>query len=42
MTKAIVKVKGKPTLDYTSQLPREMSGAVDKILEMEASWQKSE
>ncbi len=42
MTKAIVKIKGKPSLDYTTQLPKEMSGAVDKIVEMETSWQKSD
>lgn len=40
VTKAAVRVKGEPKLDYSSQLPREMSGAVDKIAEMEASWQR--
>lgn len=31
-----VEVKTKPKLDFTSQLPKEMSGAIEKIAEIEA------
>lgn len=37
-TRAIIKTSGKPGIVYESQLPKHMK-SIDKIREMEASWQ---
>ncbi|XP_067120871.1 titin [Centruroides vittatus] len=41
-TKTTLKCKGKPPLIYGTQLPKEMESGVQKIAEMEASWQRVE
>ncbi|XP_022243271.1 titin-like [Limulus polyphemus] len=41
-TRAILKCKGKPSLIYKSQLPKQLEGGVKKIAEMEAAWQRVE
>lgn len=40
MTRAVVTVKAKPSPVYQTQLPEDMVSGMDKITEMEASWER--
>ncbi|RWS25572.1 titin-like isoform X1, partial [Leptotrombidium deliense] len=42
MVKASLNIRGKPSLIYHTQLPKEMESGVMKIAEMEASWSRFE
>lgn len=40
MSVSMINVKGKPKLNFQSQLPKEMTDGIRKIVEMEDSFKK--